>query len=254
LSIDNHVLHQILVTTFANLKVRYRQSWFGFIWVICYPLFIFGVQGFAFHLVLKIQLANYLQFLASGLIPWIFISQATEMSANLIVQSAPLINAYAVHPLIPVAAQVCDNFLNFIISIIIVLGIVGHFNGFTILGLLAILAASLPLFLGVLALGFGVAVGQVYFRDLKFFVTFVFQILFYLSPIFYPRDLIPENVRTLFDFNPIMLWIEPMRAAVLKGEFAWRSLANSLLFSLTLVFVVSLIWKRKRSGIGLYLN
>lgn len=246
------MLEQILQTTLANLKVRYRQSWAGVAWVFLSPLLTFGVQGFVFHLVLKIPVENYLVFLASGLIPWIFIAQSTEMSAGAIVGSAGLLRSYPVHPFIPVGAQVGDCFVNFAASFLLILTLVAA--QWTPLCALLVALSTVMLLLGVAALAFFAALVQVFYRDFKFLLTFALQLLFYLSPIIYPEAMVPESVRGLIALNPVGLWIRPFREAFASGAADPMVFLRGWAFSFVLIGLTVFYWRAKRNELGHYLG
>jgi len=218
------------------------------------PILILGTQAFTFHWVLKIQVDDYLLFLASGLIPWIFISQTIEISAGVLLNSAPLLRSFGTHPIIPVAVQNLDNFLNFILSITITLCILSFFYEFSFLQLILALLSTSSILIGVLAVGFLASMIQVFFRDFRFILSFLFQILYFLTPVFYPVEMIPAEYRNFLLFNPILAWIQPLRDILLKGQVSYETLAYSLSLSVICWLIAWIFWKRKGNEIGRYLN
>jgi ABC-type polysaccharide/polyol phosphate export permease len=218
------------------------------------PILILGTQAFTFHWVLKIQVDDYLLFLASGLLPWLFISQTIEISAGILLNTSPLIRSFGTHPIILVAAQNFDNFLNFMLSLAIAFCILSFFYDLSIFQLVIALLVTFTIFFGVLALGFLASMIQVFFRDFRFILSFLFQILYFLTPVFYPMEMIPADFRDFLSWNPILAWIQPLRDVLLQGQVGSASLLYSLSVSIICWILAWTFWKRKGNELGRYLN
>src|SRR3954465_5069767 len=144
-------VRQSRALTAANLKSRYRRTIAGFLWVVLNPLIQFGVQSAIFRHVLKIQVNNYLIFLLSGLLPWIFITQSMDMCTSLFVTSGNVLKSFRLNPLVLLTAQLLDNLLNFLAAFLIIfVALLFHMGGETHLnGLLFTPIAVLVLLTGV---------------------------------------------------------------------------------------------------------
>src|SRR5258708_5886389 len=130
------IWRQIIILTAANLKSRYRKTIAGFLWVIINPLLMFWVQSQIFIKVMKISLTNYPLFLLSGLLPWLFMTQSLEMSATIFNQMGSALKAFPVHPFVFLAAQLIDNFINFIAAFLVLLIPIVLFSSLSAVGLL----------------------------------------------------------------------------------------------------------------------
>jgi lipopolysaccharide transport system permease protein len=80
----NLQLNQLRSLTVANLKIRYRKTWIGFLWVLLNPVILLTVQSFIFLHVLNVSRNHYLLYLISGFLPWIFLSQTWELVAGIL--------------------------------------------------------------------------------------------------------------------------------------------------------------------------
>lgn len=210
-------LNQIIVLTVAGMKARYRKTLMGFIWVILNPLVMFSAQAFVFKKVLRIDYPDYYVFLLGGLLPWIFLNSCWDSCTSSLVTSSAVIRSFQISPVVIVAANILNNFINFLASFLLIGAPAIILSGKGAWGML-----FLPLAIIVLA-GFTVtttvlfAVLHVFYRDVKFVVQFCMSVLFFLTPIFYPKSFIPLEFQWLVELNPIYLVIAPFRAA-LYGE------------------------------------
>jgi ABC-type polysaccharide/polyol phosphate export permease len=239
---------QSAALTWANLKCRYRKTAAGFLWVVLNPLITFSVQAVAFGHFLKVDVENYLLFLVSGLLPWMFIAQTLEMSAGVFVNAGGLIKSVPVSPLVFLLAQVLDNLVNFIAAFILLLAIGVAFEGGAgwHWGLIAL--ASIPLVGGVFAMSQWLATAQVFFRDTRFIVSFALQACFFLTPVFYPREMVPEAFRWLIEINPFFRLISPFQILIhdfdlsaFIGALVWSSLTAG-----ALMMLAAFTWRRRK--------
>lgn len=247
-------LRLLYVLTMANLKSRYRNTFYGFLWVILNPILIFAVQAYAFKIIFKIQYMNYTTFLLSGLLPWLFIVQSVEMCTNLFVNYANFIRNLPVGPLTLLLTQVLDNFINFLFSFLIL--VIAFFatepEKFKILFFMPLPVLSLALSIGSLCLIF--ASVNVMLRDLKFVTSFLFSLLFYLTPIFYPAQFIPEQFKILVTLNPFYHVIHPFQILTMSGYGAefFSSLLLSYGISAIFAVIAYVVWNRMKGYLIFY--
>lgn len=253
----NFSLHwsQVKDLTIASLKARYRKTWAGFLWVVLNPLLMFGVQSLVFKKFLQLNIPDYYLFLLGGLLPWIFFSQTVQMGTPVFVTQSHLLRSFKINPLVILASQILDNFINFLASFVLILCPFYFLSDKSLLAFALIPLALIPLLLGVLALTITLSTLNVFFRDTNFVMGFVFSLLFFLTPIFYPREFVPASFQWMIDINPVFYFIEPFRVLIHEGEI--RSFAPSFLKSLGVALFFSLmalfIWKRKKNDFYLKL-
>jgi lipopolysaccharide transport system permease protein len=246
---------QVHILTVSTLKSRYRRTIAGFFWVLINPLVLFGVQAFVFSRVLKIEVPNFPIFLVSGLIPWIFISQSCEMVTPVLTNSSSMIRAFPAHPLIYVASQLFDNAINFVLTFAIILFpaliLTDRFSH----GLWLTIFPIITLILGVLGLTSLLAMLQVFLRDTRYVVSFLLSVFFFLTPIFYPIENLPEVIRPLVRLNIFYILIEPIRISIYSfqwQEFLW-SWCRQIILSVTLLTASAYFWKRNGKKIYFHL-
>ncbi|MBX9766757.1 MAG: ABC transporter permease [Bdellovibrionales bacterium] len=237
---------QVQILTLSNLKSRYRRTIAGFFWVLINPLVLFGVQAFVFSKVLKIDVPHFPVFLLSGLIPWIFISQSCEMVTPVLSNSGAMIRAFPAHPLIYVASQLFDNAINFFLTFAMILFPVLILTDQFSHGLWFTVFPLATLVVGVLGLTSLLAMLQVFLRDTRYVISFVLSVFFFLTPIFYPVENLPEMARPLVRLNIFYILIEPIRISIYSFQwenFLW-SWMRQIALSIALLAAAGFFWKK----------
>jgi ABC-type polysaccharide/polyol phosphate export permease len=241
--------------TVANLKARYRKTAAGLLWVVLNPLILYGVQATVFTKVLHIDLDNYLLFLVSGLLPWTFISGSFQMGTSSIVMNGRLLKAYPVSPAVYLVAQILDNFINFLVAFALIFAPVWIQQPGSPLGLLLLPVGLLILVIGVFGMTLFLATTHVFFRDTAFLVQFMLSVAMFATPIFYPIEFVPGNLRWLADVNPLLHLIAPFRRCLYDfdpGLFLAEAARGALVAGGALL-VATLLWRSRRNAIFFHL-
>lgn len=241
--------NQTLELTLASIKARYRKTWAGFLWVILHPVLLFGVQSLVFKNFLGLNVPDYYLFLLGGLLPWIFLTSTILMGTPVFVSQSPLLKSFKINPWVILCAQVLDSFLNFIMSFVLILLPFYFVSDNSILHLLVLPIALLPLLMGAFGLTVSLSVLNVFYRDINFVMGFLFNLLYYITPIFYPRSFIPEKFHILVDLNPFIYFIEPFRIIIHSSDLLGISTAllKSYAGGIIALSVAFFIWRRKQN-------
>ncbi|CBW27899.1 putative polysaccharide export ABC transporter permease protein [Halobacteriovorax marinus SJ] len=239
---------QVLALTSANMKARYRKTIAGFLWVILNPIIMYSVQSFVFKKILKLEVPDYSLFLLCGLLPWIFITMNIEMITPILEGSRELLKSFSLKPSVLVLSQVIDNFINFLVAFTVILLPFWFLSDLSLTGIFFIPIILLSLVIGVFSMCFILSVMQLFFRDIRFIVSFVTSVLFFLTPIFYPIEFIPTEYRIFVELNPIYSFIEPFRFAIydFSMDILLQKILKSIFFSMLFSISAFMIWKRKR--------
>lgn len=245
---------QIVALTVANMKTRYRNTISGIIWVILNPIIMYGAQSYAFNHVLKLNIANFNMYLLLGLIPWLFITQSIQMSAGMLVVSGSLLKSYSIHPFVVVAAQVLDNMFNFVLAFLLILIPAIFFSDLSFTHFIYLILPAILLTFSVISLCWIISITNVFFRDTAFVITFLLNVSFFLTPIFYKIEMINEEYRWLVNFNPFYILIRPFQNVLNnQDDIFWYSLAASGAMAVGLSVVSLLIWKWRRNELFRFL-
>lgn len=187
-----------------DLRGRYKGSVLGFMWTFINPLLQLLVYTLVFSVIMRQGIEDFYLFLFVALIPWIFFSAAITGGAVSIIQQSDLIKKiYFPREVIPIS-YVMSCFVNMLLSFVVVMAVV-YISGRTppILALLClpvIMIVELLLALGIAMITSAVTV---YFRDLEYILGIISMAWFYLTPIVYGVELVPEKYENLFHFNPM---------------------------------------------------
>ncbi len=247
------ILRQSTVLTKASMKSRYRSTIAGFIWVMLLPIMIYAAQSYAFHFILKINVQNYPIFLLTGLIPWILIASSLEMSAASIVNQGLLLKSLPIHPLALIFSQLIDNFINYSAAFFVLVVPIGLYTQFDLLRLIYIFLPLISALIFILGLSQIINTLNVFFRDTKFVLSFVIQVSYFLTPIFYPKELIPENLQWYMTVNPFYIILAPFQTIVDNEHLSqyWTLTGKSFTLSLAILLISFLYWRRKRNAVYL---
>lgn len=195
-----------LIFNFAitDLKIRYRNSVLGFLWTILEPLLLLGVLYIVFTNIFRTQIEHYGLYLLLGIIMWNMFSRGTEISLSSITsRSAIITQIYFPREILAISStltsfiMMCFEFVVFGIFIIVFKFIPPP----TIVLLPLILLLE---FLLVLGFSFLLSVLNVRYKDVQFIWKVILQVGFFITPIFYKIDTLPENIRKVIVFSPLV--------------------------------------------------
>ncbi len=226
-----------------DVKVRYKQTLLGVLWVILQPLASMAIFTILFGVLLNAPSGDvpYPVFAFAGLLPWNYFASALSRSSTSVVNSANLLTKiYFPRLVIPLSA-VLSSLVDFAISSVI-LAVIMLLYGITPTPATLLLPVFLLLAM-ITALGFGLWLSalNVRYRDVNYLVPFLVQIWMYLTPVVYATTLIPERYRFLLSLNPMTGVIEGFRWALLGPSVTDTALAPPLVaISVAIALVVFL--------------
>jgi lipopolysaccharide transport system permease protein len=243
------ILSQINVMARANMSARYRKTIAGFVWVIVNPIILFAAQAIVFKYFLKLQIDNYFTFMLGGLIPWTFLTSTILMGTPILQNSRELLKAFKINPFVLVCSQVFDNGINFVFTFIFLLIPVVLIDDVSLIGLIYFPIALVLMVISLGALVWSLSVLQLFFRDTAFVIGFLLNIMFFLTPIFYSEEFIPEPYRWMLNLNIFYMMIEPFRIAVhgFKFQVMMISLLKSLILAFTLSLISITVWRKRKN-------
>jgi len=253
--ISKKFLTIISTLTLSEMKARYRNTWAGFLWVIINPILMFSVHAIVFKHILKLNIDRYYVFLLGGLLPWIFVSSTITMTCNTFITGREILLSFQINPITILGSKVLDNFVNFISPFILLFLVLLFTDDFNIYGILTIPVSMFLLLTGTLALSLFFATLQVYFRDTQFILTFGLSILYLLTPIFYPAEMVPANLAWIVKINPVYAFVNPLQIALWDFDSAKiiPVILKSIYFNIFVITVSAYFWKRKRNELYLYI-
>jgi len=237
--------------TIRHLRGQYKQSVLGFAWAFVNPLSQMLILSFVFSKILRVSSEGepYPLFLFVGLVPWIFFSGALISATDAVVNASSLVTkVYFPREILPTAA-VFTKLVDLAFGMLILAGIMVYYGappGVTALWFPVIFAIQLIFTLG---LALPLAAMNLFFHDVRFLVGVALNLWFYLTPVLYPVDIIPEQYRWIFDINPMAIFIHAYRRVLLHGDAPdLDRMAVGLVMSLVMFILGYYVFKKLEPG------
>lgn len=233
-----------------HLSMRYRGSLLGFFWSFLSPLCLMAVYTLVFTYYMRsFAVENYSIFLFTGLLPWIWSSSALHEGTNSIVSSGHLITKSMFPPQILPAVTVLTTLINFLLSIPLLLIFMAAAGMPFHLTMLALPLIILGQFLFLLGVVLALSALNVFFRDVQHIVGSVLTLVFFLCPIVYPIQSVPEQFRFTIDWNPLAAVTVFYHQVLIDG--VWPGIQQAGIFSLAVIVALLAgvtIFNRYREG------
>ena len=244
----------LIALLLRDIKIKYKRSILGFAWSILNPLLMMIVMSIVFSTIFKTDIKNFPMYLITGQVIFSFFSEATNTAMTSIISNGGLIKKVYIPKYIFALSKVMFSFTNMLFSLVAVV-IVAIATKLPITP--AILLFPLPLiYVFIFSLGVGLLLASyaVFFRDLLHLYGILLLIWTYLTPIFYPITILPENVKKVIMFNPMFVYIDNFREIILYGKVP--SLSSNLLcicYSLIALLIGTLAFRKAKDKFIFYI-
>lgn len=231
-----------------DLKLRYRNSVLGFFWTLLEPLLMLGVLYAVFTNIFQSTIEQFPLYLLLGIIMWNMVVRGTTMSVNSIVTRGGLLTQLYLPRSIFATSSTVTSVIMFVFEFVAFLIFMVAFQfvpPVTILLFPFILAMTFVLVWGV---SLPLSVLNVYYRDVQFIWGIVVHAGFFIVPVFYTLDILPENIKELVLLNPMAQLIEMAHNVTLYGILPSY---QDLLYTvgvISLIFLVGYTIFRKMEG------
>lgn len=223
--LDKLLRQRDLVINFAvrDLRSRYVGSAMGFFWAVVHPLALLVTYSLVFSGILNIQLDKYPQindnfavFLFCGLLPFLYFQDTLLRGCESVVQQSNLLRKTAFPSEILPLTIVLSNLVTHLFGLAILLAFLLYFGtlGWTLVLLPVVLLLTAMMCLG---LGWIAAALQVFLRDTLQLLTVGLTFWFWLTPIFYRIEDVPDRLRPWLGANPMRFVVDAYRSILLEN-------------------------------------
>jgi len=245
----NIVKHKDLLLELVkrDIKARYKQSILGYAWVLLVPLINLLVMTVVFSFFIRVPTGGipYPMYLFCGLVPWLFTANAVASATGSVVQNYSLITKVSlprqIFPISSVLSKVIDFSLNLLIVFIFMIFFRVPLS-WTLLMVPLIFVIQYILILGV---GFILSSINVYFRDVENIIGVFLTMWMYLTPIFYPPEIVPAKLIPFLNLNPMTPIINSYRNVILYGVMPpWQSFIYSIVISVVIFIIGSFVFRK----------
>ena len=226
-----------------EFQAKYSNSLLGAAWTVINPLAMIVVYTVVFSQIMRAKLPGadsqfaYSIYLCAGVLTWAFFAETVSRSQNVFLENANLLKKISFPRLCLPVIVVTNASLNFAIIFglfTIFLIFSGGFPGMVYLAMFPVLLIQI-----LFSVGLGITLGvlNVFFRDVGQLFAVVLQFWFWLTPVVYPVNILPEVVREALRYNPMTNIITAYQNILVRGLWPdWNSLWPVTLFALLLCF------------------
>jgi ABC-2 type transport system permease protein len=205
-----------------NIKTRYKRSALGILWTMLNPLLMMIVLTFVFSEIFRASIVSrsYSAYALAGLLLWNFFAQTTTGAMSELIWGGGLLRHIYLPKAIFAVCALGTSLVNLLLSLIPLFLIIA-ITGVPIRPIVMILPGPIIL-TAMFALGVAFFLSRLaaYFQDVMEMYQILLTIWMYLTPIIYPKEIVPERFRWLFKINPMYHLMEVFREPLTVGQMA----------------------------------
>jgi lipopolysaccharide transport system permease protein len=230
---------------------KFQNSLLGIFWVLLNPLAMILVYTVVFSHLMKAKLPNfnapfaYSIYLCVGILSWGLFADTSSRALNLFLENANLLKKIKFPKVCLPIILLINSWINFAIIFglfTLFLILTGNFPGVVFIAIFPILLIMSLLGLG---LGLGLGVLNIFYRDIGQLYGIGLQFWFWLTPIVYTMDILPDPIQTLFKLNPIVPLISNLQKIMLTHQWpSWSSLTYPFILSVVICIWAIRLFKR----------
>jgi len=247
------LLRQFVVTDF---KLRYKNSYLGILWIILKPLAMFGVIYLIWSNIFVMD-ESYRMSLLLGIIIMNLFSEAVLMGLTSLMNKAGIILKIKFPREVVVYSSVIISFLDFLFNMVVFLifTIFTPINT-TFLGILLFLLCILSIFILTLGLSEFLSVIFIKLKDIHNLMIVILQLIFWMTPVYYTLDMLPENLQRYIKLNPLTTIVTYARKGLIMGDSIrvqdFMQVGIVLLISLLVFLLGRMFFKNRVTKIAEY--
>lgn len=246
------LLHELVS---RDIKLKYRRSFLGYAWSVLNPLMIMIVMAVVFSTMFQRNIENFPVYLFTGQLMFNYMNQSTHQAIYSITSNASLLKKIYLPKYIFVFSKITSGLVDFFFScaaLVLVMLVTGaSFSWYNLLFPLV----ALQLYVFCLGLGMFLAQANVFFRDIQYIYNAVTTAWMYVTPIFYPLEMLPNWLQwVVVHLNPMYFYIGQFRALIYEGTFPESNLVLAGLIAAVAMFLLGTVcFKRSQDRFILYI-
>lgn len=233
--------------TRSDFKLRYHGSLLGVFWSFLRPMMLFAVLYVVFSVFIRFDIPHYPLYLLLGIILWNFFSEATTLSLTNLAGKAALIKKLPFPRSIIIVSATLTVFLTFLVNLVV------FFIFFLFSSLpfswTMLLAPVLIVELYLISLGTSLLISALYakFKDIRYIWEVALQLIFWISPVIYSIEMVPQKFHFFVYLNPLTRVIQYSRESLLLGEVPNLDGMAALLLITTIIFIIGHLFFKGRA-------
>lgn len=209
----------------TNIKLRYKNSVLGLVWVLLKPLLTFLVLYVVWGGFNRGTIAgaprqeNFAIYLLIGNAIYFFFSECLTFGMNALLEKSHIILKVNFDRSVAIESALIQAGINFLLNLVVLL-VFFVFNPvqITVLSLVYFFAVILVLFLLMFGLAYFTSILMLQLRDLETLTPILLQLIFFATPIFFSVGVLPDWMQQLMRYNPLYIIIDSARSAIMFGQ------------------------------------
>ena len=238
-----------LILSWRDITVRYKQAFIGVAWALIRPFLTMVVFTVIFGRLANLPSegdAPYAILVFAALLPWQFFSTALSSCSESLVSNASLLTKTYFPRLIVPASAVITSFVDFLISFLILVGMMAYFQWAPSWRLLTLPLWVVIAFAASMGSGLWLSSLNVQYRDFKYVVPFFVQFGLYISPVGFSTAIVPEKWQLLYSLNPMVGVIEGFRWAIIGSAIEINPIGFCLSMGIVVLLLITGLQKFRR--------
>ncbi|PMB16785.1 phosphate ABC transporter permease [Fischerella thermalis CCMEE 5282] len=227
-----------------DILVRYKQTAIGIAWALIRPFLTMVVFSVVFGGLAKFPSGGvpYPILVFAAMLPWQFFANALSECSNSLITNANLVSkVYFPRLIVPISAVIV-SFVDFMVSGMILLGLMAWYNFIPNWRILTLPVFILIAFAAAVGAGLWLVALNVEYRDFRYIVPFIVQFGLYISPVGFTSSVVPPQWRLLYSLNPMVGVIDGFRWAILGGDSQIYLPGFTLSVGLVALLLVTGVW------------
>lgn len=237
-----------------DIKVKYKRSVLGILWTILSPLLTMVILTIVFSTLFKSNIPNFPVYFLCGSIMFQFFAESTNLAMNSIYTNSSLIRKVYIPKYMFPGSKLVFSLVNlgfsFIATFIVMLVTHADFHW-------RIIFLFIPvIYIFIFSFGIGLIMScvAVFFRDMAHLYGILITAVNYLTPIFYPINILPDNVRSIIEYNPLYQMIYMLRQFLLYNTVPTLGQHIYLLVCCVVTLLIGLfVFYKKQDKFVLYI-
>ena len=236
----HNYLRLIHIKVAGNLVADSSRDYLNYCWWLIEPILKMLAYYFIFGMLLSRGTENYVAFLMTGLIPWLWFAQSVSRSAMSIVAGKALMMQVYIPKIILPTIVICQDAVKHMVIFVPLLLFLFFYGIFPSATWLAIPALLFTQFLVIMAFSYFVAAIVPFMHDFNYMVATGLQLMFFCSGVFYNLDVIPPQFQKWFSINPMAALLYNYRQVLMYHQ--WPDWWDLLLITSASLFAIFIMW------------
>jgi len=228
-----------------EITLRYKRTYLGFLWSLLNPLLTALVLFIAFSIFMRFEIENFTLFLLAALFPWTWFSASVNLSSSVLTGNVSLIKKVIFPKHFLLLATVIAQMVNFIFSLPILIGLAYYYESAPtlnwLIGVPILLVVQFAVIYGLVLI---ISMANAFFRDLEYIINVLISLLFWMTPIIYPLEAVPEEYRVILVMNPVTYLMQAWRDLFFNNMLNWHNIFISMITAAVVLLAGLVIFKK----------